>query len=113
MVVYPPIVQQGRFHYPKELLLQHYMYRGGNGVWQTPGLKANELISENFISPMEALLQQLQREGHDVSAAKLEWLALREAASYLNDLGMKLCTGYRSRAAERESWDFDDEPPVA
>jgi hypothetical protein len=76
-------------------------------------MRLSTLADEGFISPMKALLGQLETEGHDVSAAKLEWLALRDASRYLKDLGMKLITGQRSETIQQESWDFDEEPPTA
>jgi hypothetical protein len=112
MVAYPRPGRKGRFHYPKELLLQRYICRDGHGIWRVPRLPPAALVDDGFISPMKALLEQLKAEGHDVSAAKLEWLALRDAASYFKDLGRKLFMGGPpSEIIDQESWDFDDEPP--
>jgi hypothetical protein len=110
MVAYPRAVKQGHFDYPKELLLQRCICGGGPGVWRVPTLRPSALVYEKFISPTKALLEQLESEGHDVSAAKLEWLALRDAANYLKDLGIKLVAGVSPQSVDQESWDFDEVP---
>jgi len=83
-VVIPPR-KPGVFCYPKSMLTQAYFCRGGNGVWQTPSMSLYMLVDEKFVSPMGALLSQLESEGHNVSGARAEWLAFREIAKGLGD----------------------------
>jgi hypothetical protein len=112
MVAYPQPKRRGHFHYPKELVVQAYWCRTGDGVWHEPDMSLSTLADEGFISPMKGLLEQLESEGHDVTAAKLEWLALREASQHLRDLRAKLMFGPPAKAIEQESWDFKKEPPT-
>jgi hypothetical protein len=79
----PPKRRKGKFAYPASMLLQAYFCLGGNGVWQQPCLDLGMLTDEKFISPMGALLDQLESEGHDVGGARAEWMAFRELSSSL------------------------------
>lgn len=41
------------------------------------------LVDPEFVSPMGALLEQLEADGHDVSGARIEWRAFREMAGQM------------------------------
>lgn len=81
--VAPPPVKAGKFNYPKSMLKQAYFCKGGDGTWYLPGLHLRMLVHEDFVSPIGALLDQLEREGHDIGGARGEWLAFRELAKGL------------------------------
>lgn len=72
--------QPSRYHYPACLLKQAYFCRGGDGRWMPPPLSLDMLIHPEFVSPMGALLEQLEADGHDVAGARIEWRAFREMA---------------------------------
>ena len=74
----------GVYCYPKSMLTQAYFCRGGTGVWHAPSMSLNMLVNERFVSPVGALLDQLEAEGHNVSGARVEWLAFRELARGLD-----------------------------
>lgn len=74
----------GVYCYPKSMLTQAYFCRGGTGVWDAPCMSLGMLVNERFVSPMGALLDQLEAEGHNVSGARAEWLAFRELARGLD-----------------------------
>lgn len=79
-----PPRQHGMYFYPKAMLSQAYFCQGGTGIWQAPSMSLNMLVNERFVSPMGALLDQLEAEGHNVSGARAEWLAFRELAKGLD-----------------------------
>ncbi|OZI31760.1 hypothetical protein CAL29_28230 [Bordetella genomosp. 10] len=81
--VEPPPVVKGKFNYPKSLLRQAYFCQGGNGTWRTPDMHLRMLVSDKFLSPLGALLDQMEQEGHNVSGARAEWMAFRELAKGL------------------------------
>jgi hypothetical protein len=58
----------------------------GLGEWSAPKLSVLHLSYKGFVSPLDALLSQLQSEGHDVSGARLEYEAMRKAVGRLTDL---------------------------
>lgn len=91
--ILPPVVP-GHFHFPRALLRQPHFCRLGDGRWQNPPLNFAMLGAPQFVSPLGALLDQLEAEGHDVGGARVEWLAFREAAAQLdqriNELGKNL-----------------------
>lgn len=69
--VYHPSVkiaapERGRFHYPKELLLQKCICKNSYG-WMLPNLSASALSNQkpvaDFVSPLNQLLSQLEAEG--------------------------------------------------
>lgn len=72
--------QPSRYHYPAALLKQPYFCRLGDGRWLPPPLSLHMLTHPEFVSPLGALLDQLEADGHDVSGARIEWRAFREAA---------------------------------
>jgi hypothetical protein len=78
--------KKGRYHYPKSLLSQEYFCRGGDGTWHKPRFTLRTLGNENFNSPIGALLDQLESEGHNVKGARVEWLAFRDLAKQYDDL---------------------------
>lgn len=82
-VAIPPRLP-GVYCYPKTMLTQAYFCRSGTGVWHAPSMSLDMLVNERFVSPMGALLDQLEAEGHNVSGARAEWLAFRELARGLN-----------------------------
>lgn len=82
-VAIPPRLP-GVYCYPKTMLTQAYFCLGGTGVWHAPSMSLNMLVNERFVSPMGALLDQLEAEGHNVSGARAEWLAFRELARGLD-----------------------------
>lgn len=96
----------GRYYYPKALLRQAYFCRGGNGVWSDPRLTLDMVSSAEFESPLKALLDQLEAEGHDVSGARIEWMTYREQVGKLcadferigMEFGMKLAALGRSHS---------------
>lgn len=75
--------RKGCYHYPKSLLRQAYFCRGGNGVWHDPRLSLDMVSSAEFASPLGALLDQLEAEGHDVAGARIEWMTYREQVGKL------------------------------
>ncbi|HEX7687705.1 MAG TPA: hypothetical protein VF453_08360 [Burkholderiaceae bacterium] len=78
-----PPIEAGKFFYPKSMLTQAYFCRGGTGIWSSPSMSLGMLVNERFVSPMGALLEQLEAEGHNVAGARAEWLAFRELAKGL------------------------------
>ena len=80
--------RRGCYYYPKALLRQAYFCRGGNGVWHDPGLSLDMVSSPEFVSPIGALLDQLEAEGHDVTGARIEWMTYREQVG-------KLCADFQ------------------
>lgn len=72
--------QPSRYHYPANLLKQAYFCRLGNGSWTPPPLSLAMLANPEFVSPLGALLEQLEADGHDVAGARIEWRAFRELA---------------------------------
>lgn len=74
----PPRALPGqRYHYPRALLDQPRFVKPDTGkATLRPAMLAN---TEHFISPLLALLNQLRSEGHDVSGALDEAIALRNA----------------------------------
>lgn len=75
--------QPSRYHYPASLLKQAYFCRCGNGTWQPPDLSLGMLTHPEFVSPLGALLEQLDADGHDVAGARIEWRAFRELAGQM------------------------------
>ncbi|MBA4178593.1 MAG: hypothetical protein C0505_18840 [Leptothrix sp. (in: Bacteria)] len=41
------------------------------------------MSNPEFVSPIKALLDQLEREGHDVTGALIEWMTYREQVAKL------------------------------
>jgi len=80
-----PKSRKGCYHYPKSMLQQAFFSRGGDGVWHEPSLSLDMVSAAEFKSPIGALLDQLASEGHDVTGARVEWLAYREQVSKLCD----------------------------
>lgn len=85
--------RKGHYHYPKSLLRQAYFCLNGNGVWFEPRLSLDMVSNPKFKSPIDALLAQLESEGHDVSAARIEWTTYREQTG-------RLCEDFRHLATE-------------
>lgn len=79
-----PKPEQGKFFYPKAMLSQAYFCLGGTGIWSKPTLDLSMLAHKRFVSPMGALLDQLEAEGHNVGGARAEWLAFRELAAAID-----------------------------
>jgi hypothetical protein len=115
-VPFPRVRQPGRFHYPKELLLQKYICRNNSG-WHAPTLSASvvsgahadieaELNLKGFISPLTQLLEQLRDEGHDIEAARLEVEAMRQSLRAINDIAMRL-TCFRTDVLSKVHWNID------
>jgi hypothetical protein len=75
--------QPSRYHYPASLLKQAYFCRLGNGSWTPPPLSLHMLTHPEFVSPLGALLDQLEADGHDVAGARIEWRAFRELAGQM------------------------------
>lgn len=69
-----------RYHYPASLLKQAHFCRYGDGTWAPPPLSLDMLACPEFVSPLGALLEQLDADGHDVAGALIEWRAFRELA---------------------------------
>lgn len=86
-------LRKGRYHYPKSLLRQAYFCLNGNGVWLEPRLSLSMVSNPKFKSPIDALLAQLEAEGHDVSGARIEWATYREQAG-------RLCEDFQHLANE-------------
>lgn len=110
-VVLPP-VEKGRFHYPKELLLQKYICQNSYG-WMVPSLCPGALGNgkdNKFVSPLNQLLEQLEAEGHEIAGARLELAALREIVTAYEDAAKKLAV-VRSpetyQALGNERWDIE------
>lgn len=94
-------VIHGKYCYPKSMLVQEYFCRYGDGTWGKPIFRLRMLGCEEFKSPLGALLNQLESEGHDVKGARVEWLAFRDLAKRYNDLFLELGTGgYESTVAD-------------
>lgn len=98
-----PKAQPSRYHYPASLLKQAYFCRLGNGSWTPPPLSLEVLAHPEFVSPLGALLDQLEADGHDVAGARIEWRAFREIArkmeAALNALTIQAKSISRARAA--------------
>lgn len=103
-VVLPP-VREGHFHYPKELLLQK-CFKNSYG-WLPPRLGSSIFCYEGYTSPMEQLLRQLEAEGHDVVAPKLEWRAMRQIAEGVQELSKKLFVGINSDVLHDVVWNIE------
>jgi hypothetical protein len=90
-----------KYHYPKSLLIQEYFcnYGAMRDKWHDLEFSLGTLGDENFVSPMGALLDQLEREGHNVKGARCEWLAFRDLAKYYTDLFFNLHIGHKSVVA--------------
>ena len=109
-------IEKGRFHYPKELLLQEGTCRNSYG-WMLPGLSPSTLgnqradkSSSKFISPLNQLLEQLEAEGHDVEGARLELSAMREVITAYDDISRQLMVVRPTKTGEalaRASWNID------
>lgn len=84
MVELPPVIE-GKFFYPAKMLWQAYFCRNGYGQWFEPKMDLHMLTAAKFVSPMGALLDQLEAEGHDVGGARAEWLAFRELTGALEE----------------------------
>ena len=80
-----PQPRPGVYCYPTSMLHQERLCRGGDGTWHAPSMTMYMLGDERFVSPLGALLDQLEAEGHDVSGARAEWLAFREHARAQQD----------------------------
>lgn len=65
-----------RYHYPRSLLEQAYFVSSRTG---RATLDVAMLTSDDFISSLTALLNQMRSDGHDVTAPLDEALALRAA----------------------------------
>jgi hypothetical protein len=107
-VPFPRVRQPGRYHYPKELLLQKWNSRNSYG-WTRPHFGVSTLSGEHkekFISPLDQLFRQLATEGHNVEAAELELQALREVAAHMAELGRDLFCKSTSTLRHIE-WDVD------
>lgn len=71
-----------RYHYPRGYLEQPYFTSPRTGkVTLRLGMLSN---TTHFVSPLFALLNQLRSEGHDISGAFDEAVALRTAAQQAN-----------------------------
>lgn len=101
--VSPP--ERGQFHYPKELLLQT-CFKNNYG-WLPPTLSSGIILCDRYISSMGLLLKQLEAEGHDVTAPKLEWLALLETAKYVEQLWKDLFGGVRNSVLKNIQWNIE------
>lgn len=87
-----PNARRSTYHYPKSLLVQSYFDRDGLGQWHEPDFTLSRLGNENFKSPLCALLDQLESEGHDVQGARVEFLAFRDLAKQYTDMFFDLMT---------------------
>lgn len=81
----PAKLLKGRYHYPKALLRQAYFCLGGTGIWREPELSLDMVSNPQFVSPLVALLSQLESEGHDVAGARIELMTYREQVAKLCD----------------------------
>jgi hypothetical protein len=78
--------------------------------------KWKKLLSARILFPGSTLLCQLEAEGHDIGGARLESLALREAASDFSELWrhvLKLEHGTSDVAAKIHWPALNGEPPGA
>lgn len=89
--------RKGHYFYPKALLRQPYFCLGGTGIWHEPDLSLAMVSNPKFQSPLKALLDQLEQEGHDVTGARIELTTYQEQSA-------KLCEDF-----QRIGWDFGNQ----
>jgi len=69
----PPLPVAPRYHFPK-ISAKPLNIQMPNQSWLTPEV----LLDPNYPRPINALLTQLHRDGHDVTGANIEYMALRD-----------------------------------
>jgi Rha family phage regulatory protein len=69
----PPLPMAPRYHYPKNSA-KPIKSQLPNQSWLTPEV----LLDPSYPRPINALLTQLHRDGHDVAGANIEYMALRD-----------------------------------
>ena len=100
--------QNAKYDYPKSLLTQEYFDRSGDGTWHEPRFNYQVLGDKKFASPLGALLDQMEAEGHNVTGARIEWLAFRDLARYYSDLFREMAACPKSSALATELYRSSD-----
>lgn len=86
-----------KYYYPKRLLDQEY-FNGGHNFTRVTGL---QLTHPKFVSPMEDMLNRLERDGHIIDACRKEFEGMKKALTSYNEFLEKIQEGIISTKFKR------------